>query len=208
MWALHSYMYFRIGVSLFRDRPAMLLGKSPKFCQLWWCNFLPDWFNHAGFSSVWMSPTLLRGININGYSVNPEYCQNTYAITHICIHICAIASKRTKWNLLYIVLTYPQQSGMRSGGHRKLSMRFDFDASVHSSLFDIHTEALDKNRFRSVASLGHRNIKWDTSSASTEHKRHAVFPFWSPLKSIRHLYVFTALEIEVVFWDSWLHLYW
>ena len=82
----------------------------------------------------------------------------------------------------YIVLTYSQQSGIHSGGHRKFSMTFNFDASVLSSLFDIYTEALDKNRSRSVANSGHRNIKWDTSSASTEHKGQRSFRFWEPLE--------------------------
>ena len=57
------------------------------------------------------------------------------------------------------MLTYLQESGIHSGGHRKFSMTFNFDAKVNSSLFDIYTEALDKNRSRSVANLGHRNIK-------------------------------------------------
>ena len=37
----------------------------------------------------------------------------------------------------YIVLTYSQQSGIHSGVHCKFSMMFNFDASVHSWLFDI-----------------------------------------------------------------------
>ena len=51
-----------------------------------------------------------------------------------------------------------------------------------SSLFDIYTEALDKNRSRSVANSGHRYIKWDTSSASTEHKGQRSFRFLQPLE--------------------------
>ena len=57
------------------------------------------------------------------------------------------------------MLTYSQQSGIHSGGHREFSRTFNFDASVLSSLFDIYTEALDKNRARSVANSGHRSIK-------------------------------------------------
>ena len=79
-------------------------------------------------------------------------------------------------------MTYSQQSGIHSGGHRKFSMTFNFDASVLSSLFDIYIEALDKNRSRSVANSGHRNIKWDISSASTEHKGQRSFRFLEPLE--------------------------
>ena len=60
---------------------------------------------------------------------------------------------------LYIVLTYSQQSSIHSGKHRKFSMTFNNDASVPSSLFDIYTEALDKNRSLYVANSGHRNTK-------------------------------------------------
>ena len=53
---------------------------------------------------------------------------------------------------------------MHSGGHWKLSMSFNFDASVRSSLVDTYVDALEKNWSRSVANSGHHYKKRDILS--------------------------------------------
>ena len=127
---------------------------------------------------------------INTLSNMVIHMQYTYDGMKIIIY-----SDQIRFVFLIYSVTYSQEIGIHYGGHGKFSMTFDCDASVHSSLFDIYTEALGKNRSRSVANFGNRNMKWDKSPASTEHKGQRFFSgfFFSPLKSIRYLCLFSAL---------------